>query len=188
MTDLFTVTIDAVDGATFRARVHLLNPDINDVPREPSFPTALLAETWYDQANGFLYNEDRPGGNRCPFSEERSKEIATGMRLAGELAEIYEVVFTSEKALAERAATVVTSYDRGPEHGVPSWSAVAALHPGAGLDDRDGPADLHDERTWTLIYQRPLGEHPYVDIAVTVSDPGYLEHLVAGMRWSTTQG
>ena len=101
VTDLFTVTIDAVDGATFRARVHLVNPDINHVTDQPTFPTALLAEAWYDQANGFLYNEDRPGGNRYPFSEERGKEIAAGMRLADELAEIFEFTLSSEKALAE---------------------------------------------------------------------------------------
>jgi hypothetical protein len=33
---------------------------------------------------------------------------------------------------------------------------------------------------------RSFADLPYAEIVVTVSDEGYLEHIVAGMRWDTT--
>ncbi|WP_268960129.1 hypothetical protein [Nonomuraea montanisoli] len=34
MTDVYTVSIDAVDGATFRGRVHIVSPDVVSVSHE----------------------------------------------------------------------------------------------------------------------------------------------------------
>ena len=49
-----------------------------------------------------------------------------------------------------------------------------------------GPADMDNWRVWPVIRIRSMDERPYSDITVTVGDPGYLEHLTAGMRWSST--
>ncbi|MEU9832462.1 hypothetical protein AB0D67_13105, partial [Streptosporangium sp. NPDC048047] len=53
-------------------------------------------------------------------------------------------------------------------------------------EEPDGPADLDDYGPWELLRNRSFAERPYAEIAVTVSDAGYLEHMAAGMRWDTT--
>lgn len=40
MTDLSAVSIDSVEGPTFRGRVHLINPGARQVPDEAMFPVA----------------------------------------------------------------------------------------------------------------------------------------------------
>jgi hypothetical protein len=100
-------------------------------------------------------------------------------------------VFTSGDAekFSQRAADIVTSYDISPYRNVPLLSEVAALKdPSEPWDPErpDGPTDLNDDDVWDLFEDRPITEHPYAEIAVTVSDAGYLEHMVAGMRWHTT--
>ncbi|WP_153024742.1 hypothetical protein [Glycomyces albidus] len=45
---------------------------------------------------------------------------------------------------------------------------------------------MDEYETWDAIHDRSFADHPYAGIAVTVADPGYLEHVAAGMRWSTT--
>ncbi|MEU4845676.1 hypothetical protein [Streptomyces gilvosporeus] len=95
MTDLFTVSIDTVEGPTFRGRVHLINPDAWQVPKRTTFPLALLVDAWFLLANGYLHNDDDrvPRGDRYPFSEERGKEIVAGMRLKDEFPELYGFIF-----------------------------------------------------------------------------------------------
>ncbi|MEW1846177.1 hypothetical protein AB0392_50185 [Nonomuraea angiospora] len=90
---------------------------------------------------------------------------------------------------SQRAAEIITSYDISPYRNVPLLSEVAALeHPNEPWDPEapDGPADLDDYGVWDLLNDRSFAELPYAEIVVTVSDAGYLEHLVAGMRWATT--
>lgn len=100
-------------------------------------------------------------------------------------------VFTSGDAeeFSQRAADIVTSYDISPYRNVPLLSEVAALkHPNEPLapEEPDGPADLDDSDVWDVFGDHSLAELPYAGIVVTVSDAGYLEHMVAGMRWDTT--
>lgn len=47
-------------------------------------------------------------------------------------------------------------------------------------------ADMDYTRAWTVIRNRVFEDRPYADITATVSAPGYLGHLAAGMRWSST--
>lgn len=94
MTDLFTVSIDAVEGPTFRGKVHIINPDAASVPSVRTFPLALLVDAWHLLANGHLGN-DGPQvhrGDRCPISKERGKEIVAGMPLKDDLSEIYDLI------------------------------------------------------------------------------------------------
>ncbi|MEU5540433.1 hypothetical protein [Streptomyces sp. NPDC020362] len=247
MTDLFTVSVDTVEGPTFSGRVHLINPDAWQVPNQRTFPLALLVDAWFLLTNGYLHNDDArvPRGDRCPFSEERGKEIVAGMRLRDDFAELYGLLLgrtvrvdagghlladdartvleprrrakdvyeldggtghdeissyvttaRNPEAFVRRAADVVTAYRSGPVRNVPLWSEVAALEvvdqpwePGesrAEMATWEDPADLEHWRVWHLLETRPFAERPYADITVTVSDPAYLEHLAAGMRWSTT--
>ncbi|MFG1685406.1 hypothetical protein ACGFNP_34960 [Nonomuraea sp. NPDC049269] len=100
-------------------------------------------------------------------------------------------VFTSGDAeeFSQRAADIVTSYDISPYQNVPLLSEVAALKdPNEPWDSEepDGPADLDDFGAWELLGDCSFADYPYAEIVVTVSDAGYLEHLVAGMRWDTT--
>ncbi|WP_431916693.1 hypothetical protein [Nonomuraea jabiensis] len=100
-------------------------------------------------------------------------------------------VFTSGDAeeFSQRAADIVTSYDISPYRNVPLLSEVAALKdPNEPWDPKvpDGPADLDDYEVWGLFEDHSLARLPYAEIVVTVSDAGYLEHMVAGMRWDTT--
>ncbi|MEV0373349.1 hypothetical protein AB0I10_26640 [Streptomyces sp. NPDC050636] len=90
---------------------------------------------------------------------------------------------------SQRAADIVTSYDISPYRNVPLLSEVAALKdPDESWDPEklDGPADLDDYGVWDLFEDRSFAELPYAEIVVTVRDAGYLEHMVAGMRWDTT--
>jgi hypothetical protein len=94
----------------------------------------------------------------------------------------------SEK-FSQRAAEIVTSYDISPYRNVPLLSEVAALKdPDKPWDSKepDGPADLEDWDVWDVFEDHSITEQPYAEIVVTVSDAGYLEHMVAGMRWDTT--
>lgn len=100
-------------------------------------------------------------------------------------------VFTSgdSEKFSQHAADIVTSYDISPYRNVPLLSEVAALkNPDKPWDPKepDGPADLEDWDVWDVFEDHSIAELPYAEIVVTVSDVGYLEHMVAGMRWDTT--
>ncbi|MGA4992658.1 hypothetical protein [Nonomuraea bangladeshensis] len=88
-------------------------------------------------------------------------------------------MFTSGDAeeFSQRAADIVTSYDVGPYRNAPHLNEAAALEAPEELDVWDG-LELGEDHSFNEI--------PYAEIVVTVSDPGYLEHMVAGMRWDTT--
>ncbi|QKG18734.1 hypothetical protein ACTIVE_0368 [Actinomadura verrucosospora] len=77
----------------------------------------------------------------------------------------------------QRAADIVTSYDLSPYRNAPHLSEAAALEDPEELDVWDG-LELGEDYSFVEI--------PYAEILVTVSDAGYLEHVVAGMRWDTT--
>ncbi|MEU7314358.1 hypothetical protein [Streptomyces sp. NPDC007083] len=240
MTTIFTVSVDSIEGATLRGRVHIVNPDVPFVPEETVFPLSLLVDAWWNLDHGFLLNEDdeESGGDRYPFTEEQGKDIAAGMRLNDEFSKLYELVLGkrirvtedgylladdgktvleprrkaeeayeldgssghdgvshyvmspgNEEKFSQCAADVVTSYDISPYRNVPLASEVAALEdPDEPWDpeELDGPADLDDDGVWKLLSGRSFAERPYAEIVVTVSDAGYLEHMVAGMRWETT--
>ncbi|MFJ9852164.1 hypothetical protein [Streptomyces sp. NPDC101150] len=49
MTDLFTISVDAVEGTTLRGRVHIINPDAAAVPKGRTFPASLIFETWFPE-------------------------------------------------------------------------------------------------------------------------------------------
>ncbi|MFI9047981.1 hypothetical protein [Streptomyces sp. NPDC053427] len=211
MTDLYTVSITAVEERTLRARVHLINPDAAYVSEKATFPLALLLDAWFVLSKGFLHNEASRGGrgDRLPIPEEEAGRIVAGMRLKGEFQELHDLAVGKEIQLsateftssppdraefARRAAGIVTSYEVGRIQGLPLYSEVAAMedaydpwHPG----EREELAEIHDEvdpdyeRAWTLIRTRPFSQWPSADIAATVRDAGYLEHMVSGMRWST---
>ncbi|GAA3226980.1 hypothetical protein [Nonomuraea helvata] len=94
-----------------------------------------------------------------------------------------------DEEFSERAAEIITSYDISPYRNLPLLSEVAALeHPNEPweLEGPDGPADLEEYGVWEVLEDRSLAELPYAEIVVTVCDTGYLEHMVAGMRWATT--
>ncbi|HEY9367044.1 hypothetical protein [Streptomyces sp.] len=88
-------------------------------------------------------------------------------------------VFTSGNAeeFSQCAADIVTSYDISPYRNAPHLSEAAALEDPEELDVWDG-LELEEDYSFAEI--------PYAEIVVTVSDAGYLEHMVAGMRWDTT--
>lgn len=213
MSSLYTISIDAIEGASFRAKVYLIHPDALYVPDQPTFPAALLADVWYALTNGFLRDDPETWrhGDRYPFSVERGKEIVAGMARGTELGEHFACLLgdrpCSGEELRRQAAAIVTSYDIGPITAVPTWGEVAAF---AGEESRedtedpqdgareatadampaqpaDAPADLQDQRVWDLLDTREIPDWPYADIDVKVSDPAYLAHLTEGMRWSTAQ-
>ncbi|MEV3875373.1 hypothetical protein [Streptomyces sp. NPDC049906] len=225
MTDLFTVSVDGVEGAVLRGRIHLISADAVRVPQDATFPARLLAEAWFRAGEA--------GG------DEGGRERASGLRLAPELRELHACAagrlvrvdedgfllaedgctvreprrravdvydldgagrdevsgrvrtLSDPDALARRAAAIVTRYEVGPLRNVPAWSEVAAVDPEEwepGLEEMatwNAPADLDYWRTWRLLAGRPLDGHPYAEVVVEVVDAGYLEHLGAGMRWST---
>jgi hypothetical protein len=248
VTDLFAVSIDSVEECTVRGRLHLINPDAAFVPKEASFPLALLVDAWFLLSNGFLRDGDGmpKRKDRYPFSVERGKEIVAGMRMNDEFRELFDAILGKKIRVTEdgylladdgtsvliprrtakavygeqlgggsgcdgishyvktqsdpdefywRASEIVTSYKKSPIRNVPLWSEVVALeHPDepweeGDLDDiagLEGEADLSEWQTWMLVGTRPFEELPYSDFTVTVSEPAYLEHVVGGMRWSTT--
>ncbi|ADI10844.1 hypothetical protein SBI_07724 [Streptomyces bingchenggensis BCW-1] len=104
------------------------------------------------------------------------------------------IAFQGERApivtFYERAAEIVTSYEKSPIRNVPLWSEVVALeHPDqpweeGDLDDiagLEGEADLSEWQTWMLVGTRPFDQQPYSDFTFTMSHPAYLEHVVGGI-------
>ncbi len=199
MSDLYTVTIDAVEGPSFKGTVHIVHPDSAYLPDQPTFPMALLMDAWYLLTQGYLLNDPPTlsGGDRYPFSVARGQEIVAGMRRGPEFAELFDCLIgdrpCSPEELARRAAGIVVSYRMGPILGIPSWQDIAAWEAAEGIpaDQRtpvpatDTPVELADERTWSVLSERERDECPHAAIEVTVTDPDYLTHLTAGMRWST---
>ncbi|MGW1363072.1 hypothetical protein ACWCQP_37390 [Streptomyces chartreusis] len=174
--------------------MHIINRDVPFVPQEAGFPLSLLIDAWLHLDGGFLASID------CPFTKEQAKNITAGMRLKNEFRNLYELIFGyrygisppsgdthgNAEEYSQCATDIVTSYDISPYQNVPLWSEVIAF---ANRDEPwdpeepDGPADLDDSRVWKLLRDREL---PYAEISVTVSDAGYLEHMIAGMCWDTT--
>ncbi|MEO3826248.1 hypothetical protein [Actinomadura sp. B10D3] len=223
MTSIFTVSVDSVEGSTFRGRVHVINPDVPYVSQETVFPLSLLVDAWWKLDNGYWRNDDHEGGERNPFTEEQGKDIIAGMRLKDEFPDLFELILGKEirvtedgylfaedgktileprrkaedvyklsggsrpgysvfthgdaEVFSQRAADIVTSYDISPYRNAPHLGQAAALEDPEELDVWDG-LELGEDHSFTEI--------PYVEIVVTVSDAGYLEHMAAGMRWDTT--
>lgn len=101
MTTIFTVSVDSVEGATLRGRVHLVNPDVPYVPEESVLPLSLLAEAWRMLENGFLHDDDHEDGERCPFTVEQGKRITAGMRLKDEFSNLFELILGKEVRVTE---------------------------------------------------------------------------------------
>lgn len=244
VTDLYVVSLDAVEDATFRGRVHLINPDATLIPDISSFFVQLLLEAWHRLSNGYWFDHPDPSrADRHPFSPEQAHQIPANMRLKDEFQklqnlffgeirvdengylladdgrtvldpprkaeEVYEVWDDSQMdeisryvrakpdpdAIYRRSDEIVTHFHISPVHNIPSWAELAAVE-----DEEDplapeeretmaaweGLADMDYTRAWTVIRNRAFEDRPYADITVTVSDPGYLGHLAAGMRWSST--
>ncbi|MDA2809866.1 hypothetical protein O4J56_04375 [Nocardiopsis sp. RSe5-2] len=223
MTTIFTVSVDSVEGSTLRGRVHVVNPDVPYVPREPAFALSLLVDAWWRLDNGYWHDEEHEGGERCPFSEEEGKEMTTGMRLRDEFPNLFELILGKEIRVTEdgyllagdgetvleprrkaedvyelsgggrpgysvfthgdaedfsqRAAAIVTAYEISPYRNAPHLAEAAVPEDPEELDVWEGLEPEEDHS---------FAEIPYVEITVTVSDPGYLEHMAAGMRWDTT--
>ncbi|MFF0725583.1 hypothetical protein [Streptomyces sp. NPDC004134] len=96
MTTIFTVSVDSVEDRTLRGRVHIVNPDVPFVPEESVFPLSLLADAWAKLDNGYLRNEDGEDGERYPFTEERGRDIAAGMRLKDEFPDLFALILGKE--------------------------------------------------------------------------------------------
>ncbi|XVQ06521.1 hypothetical protein ACQP1W_28125 [Spirillospora sp. CA-255316] len=73
MTDLYTISVDAVEGTTLRGRVHIINPDAASVPTGLTFPASLIFETWFPQ------DDNAPGtakvGEEDPFVTAQRPEM-----------------------------------------------------------------------------------------------------------------
>lgn len=193
MSELYFVVVDSVEGSTLRAKVHLVHPDVPYVPQEAIFPVNLLGDAFDNLERGFATLMYR-GCAVQPLTEEQGRAIAADLRLRNEFLQLRELVFGAEpqgtraEEYSRRVAEIVTSYSVGPYQNVPLRSEVfAALEDEEewNPNEPDGPAELDDGETWHFIADRSDVEHPYAEIVLTVSDPGYLEHLSAGMRWGT---
>ncbi|MGW3569149.1 hypothetical protein ACWDSL_35715 [Streptomyces sp. NPDC000941] len=207
MTDLFAVSIDSVEECTVRGRLHIINPDAAFVPKGPPFPLALLVDAWFLLSNGFLRDGDgmpsRP--DRYPYSTERGMEIVAGMRMKDEFRELYDAVRGKKIRVTDDGYLLA---DDGISVLIPRRTARAVY--GAELGGASGydgishyvltesdPVEFSC-RAFEIVTSYETGpirnvplrseveELPCSDFTFTVSHPAYLEHVVGGMRWSTT--
>ncbi|MGY5130802.1 hypothetical protein [Streptomyces nigrescens] len=73
MTDLYTISVDAVEGATCRGRVHIINPDSLFVPTGRTFPVSLIFETWFPEDGGAPSTAEL--GDEDPFVTAQRPEL-----------------------------------------------------------------------------------------------------------------
>ncbi|MGX2996582.1 hypothetical protein JNUCC64_20295 [Streptomyces sp. JNUCC 64] len=86
MTDLFTVSVDGVEGAVLRGRIHLVSADAVRVPRDHAFPVALLAEAWFRLAGD---GPGEPGADARPTGRRPDPDAVADLRLAPELRDLH---------------------------------------------------------------------------------------------------
>lgn len=123
-------------------------------------------------ADGYLLADD---GKTVLEPRRKAEDV---YRLSGGSRPGYSVfTYGDAEEFSQRAGDIVTSYDISPYRNAPHLSGAAAPEDAWELDVWDG-LELKEDYS--------LADIPYVEIVVTVSDAGYLEHLVAGMRWETT--
>lgn len=131
--------------------------------------------------NGYLLADD---GWTVLEPRRKAEEV---YQLSGGSRPGYSVFTTGDAdALEQRAAEIVTSYDLSPYANVPLLSEVAALRNEPwDPEEPDGPMEMCDYGEYEALRHRSFADRPYAPIVVTVCDAGYLEHMVAGMRWKT---
>ncbi|MEV0648887.1 hypothetical protein AB0I28_26895 [Phytomonospora sp. NPDC050363] len=119
--------------------------------------------------DGYLLSDD---GKTVLEPRRKAEDV---YRLSGGSRPGYSV-FTHGDAeeFSQRADDIVTSFDISPYRNAPHLNGAAT------------PEDLDVWDGLELKEGYSLADIPYAEIVVTVGDPGYLEHLVAGMRWETT--
>ncbi|MDX3224351.1 hypothetical protein [Streptomyces sp. ME19-01-6] len=167
MTDVFAVSIDAVEGCTLRGRVHLINPDVPSVPKEAAFPLALLVEAWppehgAESAAGRRLNDefgelfDAIVGKKIRVTDDgylladdgktvltprRTAKAVYGRQLSGgghDHISRYVRTQSDPEEFYRRAAEIVTSYEVGPVRNIPLWSEVVAVeHPEEPWEEGD---------------------------------------------------
>lgn len=76
----------------------------------------------------------------------------------------------------ERTAAIVTQYAMDGPHNLPEPEEDDDIPDGYPVEDRI--MELTD-------FDLPVDELPYVGFTATFSDPRYLTHMAAGMRWNT---
>ncbi|WP_171170097.1 hypothetical protein [Streptomyces sp. I05A-00742] len=150
----------------------------------PKLHELILGKEIRVTQDGYLLADD---GKTVLEPRRKAKDV---YKLSGGIRPGYSVrTSANAEEFSQRAADIVTSYDISPYRNVPLLSEVAALEDPDepwNPEEPDGPADLDGFGAWELLRDRPFSELPYAEIVVTVSDAGYLEHMVAGMRWATT--
>ncbi|GAA1724863.1 hypothetical protein [Streptomyces yatensis] len=155
---------------------------------------AVLGKRIRVDEDGYLLADD----GKTVLTPRRTAKAVYGKQLSGgggqDQISHYVRTESDPEGFSRRTAEIVTSYEAGPIRNVPLWSEVMAFEDPdepweeGALDeiaDLEGEADLSDWHTWMLVGARPFEEGPYADFTATVRDPGYLEHMVGGMRWST---
>lgn len=55
MTDLYRISIDDKTGASVRGRVHIINPDAEEVPPGRDFPLRMIIEVWHRMREGYFF-------------------------------------------------------------------------------------------------------------------------------------
>ncbi|MGH8882890.1 MAG: hypothetical protein ACRD0P_37045 [Stackebrandtia sp.] len=80
LTDLYRISIDRRTGATLHGRVHISNPDAEEVPAGRDFPLRMIIEVWHRTREGFFFT-----GDRLHRDLDEAAAIAEQMELKGEL-------------------------------------------------------------------------------------------------------
>lgn len=110
MTDLYRISIDDKTGATLRGRVHIINPDAEEVPPGRDFPLRMIIEVWHRTREGFFFTHDRLDDDRLHRGLDEAAAIANEMELKVEFERLrsldrgVQVHLTDEEAEEVRAA------------------------------------------------------------------------------------
>jgi hypothetical protein len=185
MSDLFAVTILALDGATARVRFEVVHPDQWDVPATPNFALQVVTELYWIETEGWLWRTQpitRDEARQLATSHPRRAELERWLELAhGRRVEITEAEHDALErgvAMPRRENLAAFGFDSGGYYkryrpDFAAFRAIAAeVVTGVRLEDaRNHPRRAED------------GPHPQATLVFTVADPALLAHLRVGLTW-----
>lgn len=176
VSDLFDVKIEQVSGATVRAHVDVVHPDVDDLPRSKNEAVQMILDGYNEVCGWPAPYWPKPGCKR-DATLDGLVEVFTGRSERIDQAE-YEKL--EARARAGERLPFGLSMQMGTYWKRFHPDVAAALETAERL-----VTDVHVEQARNAPRKGTGGPHPEGIVVFTVADTALVAHLAAGMTWSS---